>query len=786
MFLDKKWGKNNDEEQGYFNNDAPIISMNKIIFYVIFVVFILVVIGVAYFIVSKPSGVIVVKVPQNQSSKATSSAGKLPGDLGDGLGNGMGTSSLENYLNAEYLTFGDFYESSDDSFQSTLESYELPINIKVDVANYYEISRKVELDSVVDELNDNGFTVVNNQFSSSANDFFDIYRLLISKEIPIVVTNDFIFYYYQNYLKEVYKEIEKNIFFENVWDINKKLFDISLARYKKRLAEVGLTNDVVLEAARLEAAYFAVSLKLLMPIDGQVNKDPNLTNDIKFSQQEAEDYYFSMPAFLETDVNKEVRAIRDGSGYNKSPVFRYYKDYSYFRVPKNYQGNAKLNNFYLSMRWMNSVFPLYYKTDDCVDCLLDYDDWKINMAAANFVARDIYDNSEIKRQWAIIYKFISFFSGLRADLTYLNYRDVMVDLFGENYDVERIFSPENQNLDADLANMQSKISAFSFLPIEGGFKRDNVEIKPSLGMRILQESYWPNDYIFNQLTGTDLSYTGTKKDGPFTFCSDKINKYRCRGTGMDIVNLLHENKEMIENKYFYENTDYENYNEKFDGIENQLSNFNINSWNSNIYWVTLDIVKSLLNYNTEGQPVYMRNNDWHNRVDINTVLGSWVNLHLPEDSLVNYYEKDDGNSLGSYKESFGFNYMEPNIKFIQELIAKNNMLVEMLKIFNVTEKTNAVSVQLRELDMKLNSILAICKKELSNEILDDDDFRFVEDFVGHYEVGKTGSKNFVLDFGKRNAEESISGVKLLILVYRNKQEDKKIIAIGPVFNYQEK
>ena len=41
---------------------------------------------------------------------------------------------------------------------------------------------------------------------------------LIKNEIPIILSSDFIIYYYQNVLKNTYKDIQKNAFYENVWD----------------------------------------------------------------------------------------------------------------------------------------------------------------------------------------------------------------------------------------------------------------------------------------------------------------------------------------------------------------------------------------------------------------------------------------------------------------------------------------------------------------------------------------------------------------------------------------
>ena len=102
-----------------------------------------------------------------------------------------------------------------------------------------------------------------------------MFRELFKKEIPVYVSEDFVWYYNQNKLKLVYKEIEKSVFYENLWDINKKLYDISLSRYRQHLNETGIVNDPVLEGKRLQTAFLAVALSLLKPKPDQINKDEN-------------------------------------------------------------------------------------------------------------------------------------------------------------------------------------------------------------------------------------------------------------------------------------------------------------------------------------------------------------------------------------------------------------------------------------------------------------------------------------------------------------------------------
>jgi hypothetical protein len=780
VFIDQEWKK---EVRGHNSNQLNEPSKNKtVILAIVGLLLIILIAGVIFLYFGrqiKPNN-------SNLSGSTTTpvmstSTPKFPPD--QYTNPDVTNSSSTTTIKAEDLTFGSFYKKPNDNFVPSIKNYTLPINIKKDVTNYFEVSRKINLDSYLANLNSQGFAIMDNPSNKDVSEFYSSYRFFIEKDLPIVLTTDFLYYYYQNTLKQIHKDIQKTIFYDNLWDVNKKMYDIAHTRYNQRLAKVGQTNDPILEAERLEAAYFAVSLNLLIPSQIQINKQTELADSNKFTEQEASNYYFDLPEYLKTDVLKEVELIKKGQDEIKSPVLLYQKDYKYYIVPAEYKENAKLNNFYLTLKWFNSVFPLYYRSTDCEDCILDKDDWLINMMAANLIAKDFSDNQEIKNEWATIYKFISFFSGLRQDLTYLQYIESINNIFGKDYEMENIFSPNNPNREDDLRKLQEKIISYNFSSIEGEIMRDLPNARKFIGMRLLQEDYWPNDYIFRQLVGEDMLVDKTKEI-VYTSCpAKKDNKLiRCRGFGLDIVNLLKSENNALENKYFIKNTNYTNYNRQKDILEKELDGFNVNTWNNNVYWVTLNINKKLLSYDRSKLPIFMNNNKWFDLKDTNTSLGSWVNLHLPGDKLIPYSEKV-GSSLGTISRDENSNYVEPNVEFIEELIAKNQMLMEMLKAL-ITKKTSTAFVDLGSLDDKLSKILKIAKKELSNEKLTDDDYRIINDLIKSYTIANKQNKTFAFDVKGIKNIESIEGVKFVVLVFE--KEGKKILAFGPIFNYQEK
>ncbi len=785
MFKNKK--RKNEESLGHLDyNDLKILSKKNVIIFIIS--FVVIFVSIIFFVKMNNNN------NNNNNNKINNNPKKynkidkknittistLPEDIDNKEDNEYDIGTSTENIKAENLTFGHFYEKQKNEFVASLDSYELPINVKTDVINYYDISRKINIDKYIQDFNNYGFSVMENNLGSNTNNFFDVYRTIIKKDIPLVVTNDFIFYIYQNELKQVFKEIEKNAFYDTIWNINKELYSIALTRYKKYKTDVDTMNDPILEALRLEVSYFAVALSLLTPEYKQINHKANFTDDSKFNEQEADFYYFKMPNDIKIQVDKEIELIRESSKKNKSPIFLYQKDYNEFKIPLNYKKSAKLNNFYLTIKWLNSVFPLYYKNEECENCLLDYDDWAINLAGANFIAKDLYSNQKLKNQWAIVYKFISFFSGLRADLTYLHYNRTMQELFDDDYNIEEIFSFNNQDRNNDLIKIQKKLADIKFLEIEGTMNRESEKIQPILGMRMLQEAYWPNSYTLKSLTGDEM--VATKKSNEIiTQCLMKgKDSFRCAGFGMDIINIL--DKISVKNNTFIKNTSYKYYDEKVENLRKKINDFDIFAWNNNMYWSTLDIGKTLLNYDNSKYPVFMKEDIWKTKRDYNTFLGAWVNLHLPADQLANYSEKSSG-ILGVHKNCNINNYIEPNIDLLNKMIAKNTMLIKILVALKVDKQTNIASIKLMELNKKIKKIIEIEKKELSGEDINIDDCRFINDLASHYIIENNVQKSFKINFNEKTLTESIDGIKLLSIIYS--KNNKKIMAFGPIFNYRE-
>ncbi|HPT08255.1 MAG TPA: DUF3160 domain-containing protein [bacterium] len=684
--------------------------------------------------------------------------------------------SKDNNL-IEYVSFFDYYKPITDNLNLNLPNYSLPFNIKTEVVNYYDFSRKINLDSSINSLNTDGFAVVNNSLSS--NNFYSIYDELYKKQIPLLITSDFLVYYYQQILKETFKDVEKNIFYSNLWDINEYLYEKANNRYGETLKITGDVNDRVLEAQRLTAAYFAVSLELLKPDSKQINSKNDINNKTLFTPFEAEDYSFIVPDYLKVDVDKEVALIKKAKSLSKSPVLLYDRDYKDFVIPDEYKNNAKLNNFYLATEWLSSNFPLYYQSEECRDCSLDFDDWRISIISSSYIAQDIFNNYELKNNWARIYKTLAFFKGLRGDLTYVHYRDALTSLFGDNYKIEEIFSDNNTESVNNLYKLRNKVLEYNFLDIEGGIDK---QTKNKLGVKMLTDFYWPNDYIFNTLSYPNVSnYQGDNLNNNITYCKINDINQRCNGFSLDVLALV--NKDSVNNNsYYLENSNYNNYNKALDSLKSQISQFS-NIWHYNNYWETLSLIKEYLINDKSKMPTYAQNANWQKQ-ELYSAVSFWANLQLPVDNLSVYQKYQDQSIVSGDNEFINYNYIEPNLSLINEQLANVNMIMEMFKLLKITDELKSTLLDLEELKNNLIQIKEIMIKELNSEELSTEDIKFISLFSRAYKLDSAGNK--VLEIrgsNNKTIKYDISSLKLKIIV--SKFNNQKALSIGPTFSYIE-
>lgn len=690
--------------------------------------------------------------------------------------------NLDNLEGVEYLSFADFYRlNSYESKKFNFENYQLPINIKVDVSNYYDISRKINLDKQVEDLNKFGFAVVDNPWSDQAENFYALANSLDERQIPLYISADFVSYYYQNILKTAFKDIEEGVFHQSLWDISRSLYENSRIRYESHLTEIGNVNDRVLEGERLATAFFAVALELLKPSPDQIKSSNQFTSGL-YNDQEQKRFSFIVPSYLTDDVLRELTLIRASKVEQKSPVLLYDRDYKDFLVPTEYRNNARLNNFYLAAAWLNSVFPLNYRSEDCPDCLLDKDDWRINFIAASLISQDFSNNQELKNEWARVYKSLSFFKGLRDAWNYVDYRDGFYNLFGEESKMVDLFAENNVEAEANFELFRAHLLIIESLPVQGAYTLNSVDGRRFAGLQFLADFYWPNDFILGSLR---YPYVGVY-EGPenpsknnVTACFLQNMNQRCQGSSHDILNLIYPD---WNSEYYLENSKYSSYPEALSALRPLVEE--AMSSNLNNYWSSLFLWKNYLSSAELNLPAFLQNSAWYEQM-AKGALAAWVDMQLPMDKLSLRAQVDTSGTLSSGAAVLDYAWVEPNLEFFDRLIAHNEMIIGMFEAININERSNLAFNYLRSAHRELSVLRDIAIKQANGEALNQDDTQAIRDFAKMYTVDQAGEKSLVWNNNplKVSVRQFIDSPKLMVVAHP--VEGKIVLSVGPIFNHRE-
>ncbi|MFA6215201.1 MAG: DUF3160 domain-containing protein [Patescibacteria group bacterium] len=729
----------------------------------------------------------VTPVSENLPENTNTNTGSLPQNLETNAPLEQSTAGSDAALKKEKQFISSFWQEPDLSYKPASLTYQLPLsNIKEQVTNYRDFSRKIDLEKFLPKLSSNGFVVIASPFSAKPADWESSYLLLKEKPLPLLITADSVISLYQTTIQVIYKEIEEEIFYPSLWQLLKEMFDNVKQRYEVKRQQYGIENDPATEANRLELAYLATALKLLQPSPAQIKE--SLSSDKKyFSAQEGDEYKVPVPAYLAAEINGELQLITSRNQSAKSPIFLYQKNYQNYSIPQAYRTSEKLKNYYLAITWLNdSLFPLWSQANNCQNCSLDETDHQINFLASLYLTNDLASDQSLKNRWANIYKSISFFKGLEANLTYLDYHQALKDTFGENYNLNEIFSGKQADLKENIAKLQAKINSLTFPALLKG----QPETKEKAGLRLLRNYYLLENKILAELAGSNLgNYTGetkTEKDLPFTTCRGEKNYYRCISTGLDLFNLLQNQtaKEILEQTA---NSHYENYQASLNHFSAEIKNFDQYTWHDNAYLSLLFALKSLDGKTKAGYPAFMANAAWAKK-SLNTGLAAWTNFHRD----INF-EKTSMVKVTGLPAYFSYGYVEPQPEIYHQLLANTKMIIDGFNTLKIISPQNKSYERLTNLKTVLETAAAISKKELENKPLEVTDYNFINDFAYQIKgiIGDIKKENiqnqYVFSYSlaeKKSLNEQLNGLNYLIVAYPG-EAGKLFFAIGPILNYNE-
>ena len=679
-----------------------------------------------------------------------------------------------------------YYSSEELIINTSVSQYDLPLDL-TSITNMNDIYSRFYLNEKQKNLlSGNGFVVIDHGFE---NDIIQPYKEMKLADIPIFVTSDTLLHLYHIQFDEILKGIEEREFFGKILDLSKALFDKSIEGYQNYI------DSDLKEAARRNIAYLGVGLSLLQtPTEGYNGSEDIQTVD------------FSIPSYVNDEVEGEAAFIESQDGFHDSPLFLYREDYSQYKPRGHYTQSEKLKRYFKAMMWYGRMsFLMKGGNPHCQYCdfLISENDAKIQTIQASLIATTLpsvtIDDESLENIWTRIYKVTSFFVGTADDLTPYEYLDCIKDVFGSEFNATELAN------DTKLLELKVELVQLRNPEIYGG-TGEIVILKPpgvpftiedlnetldkTKGMRLMGQRFIPDSYMFQQLVFPAVDpFTGTGE--PFTMEYTDGGPARVFPRGLDVMAVLGSDRalEILENEG---DTEYEHYYEQLNMLQENFSSLNITEWNRNLYFGWIYTLKSLLKEYNNSYPTFMNTIAWQDK-ELQTVLASWSELR--HDTIL--YAKQSYTPIKATSveppESPVVGYVEPVPEFYLRIHALTKMTREGLTDLNVLNDTE--TNRLQSLELILERLINISKKELENKDLTDSDYEFIRNFGENLDSIVTGVK----DKGKettiiadvhtdtntgRVLEEGVGYVDLILVAYMT-PNGNIIVGAGPILSYYE-
>lgn len=669
--------------------------------------------------------------------------------------------------------------------------YTLPLHTG-QIYNFGDFSSKLPISpGALELLGQNGFVVIQNPFNPAEEYITVPYNTLKQMEIPVFITSDSLLHLYHIQFDETLRQIEEREFYDKIWEISNELLGDSVEKYHASTGELN-------EAAKRNAAYFAVGLELLRPKPDQVqgecaeNDWQCLTSqtDEYFTPEEKARYTFTIPAFASDIVNEEFALIEAHEGFSESPLFVYSEDYSQYVPRGHYTRSEKLKNYFRAMMWYGRISMLL---KGCSDCIISEEDARLQTMGASLIASRFAESPDLKDKWDRIYTVTAFYVGLSDDLGPYEYIEALDAVFGSPFDPNDLTEETIGELKAKLAEYRSpKIyGGTGACEIEPPFNPEQADqcLEDTKGFRLMGQRFIPDSYMFQNLVFPYIGpYLGSGE--PFTMEVTQAGPARAFPRGLDVMALLGSGRarEILDE---LDDSNYVNYTIRFNELKEEFDAFTDADWNRNLYWSWLYALKPLLKDFGEGYPTFMQVQAWQEK-ELTTALASWAELRHDTILYAKQSYTPEATSMPPLEKPV-VGYVEPVPEFYNRLLALTTMTTEGLDSMEVLDETSRYRLQ--NLEEILERLVEISTQELEDQELSQEDYGFIKDFGEQLngviaEVEDRAKKTTIVadvhtDGNTRQVlEEGVGYVDMMVVAYMV-PDGRILLGAGPVMTYYE-
>jgi hypothetical protein len=694
--------------------------------------------------------------------------------------------------------FLEYYQPIEKDYKIAMPVYSLPLDFE-QITNFSSVTNEyIMKEKQRDILKNNGFVVLD---AGKTDNITAVYKNILDKNIPIYVTSDTPLHLFHILFDETLKEIEEEIFYPDILAVTETLLKKSKENYNKFDGEIK-------EAAKRNVAYFSVAMKLL---------NPN----------------FSPPRYVQKWVEWETNEIEKHSGLpdyetaREKALFRLPEDYSQYKPRGHYTRSENLKKYFKGMMWYGRMtflikgHPEFGPVSPPAKALTDRETAKIQTLQASLISINsgelkIDDGRDVSEVWDRIYAVSAFYSGFSDDLTIYDYRESLRKIFGSEFKTKELNKEENF---LKFLLELSKLTPPAIFSGTGGAGLDpgNIEehelisveqldsiLAITMGLRFMGQRYIPDSYILGQLVSPSVGTIPKKIPERFTVVyipDERIQPdlhYSIRGfpRGLDVFSVF-GSKRAEKHIRDYTDDEYPKYYEQLKSLREEFASLTDTDWNRNLYWSWLYALKTLTREKGKGYQTYQQTDAWLDR-QLNTALASWAALRHNTILYAKQSYTPVHVGITSYTPSPPpppppKGLLEPIPEFYKNILTTSKMAYAGLKDLNVL--TPSSEQKLKSLISLLEELYNICKKQVENKPLNEEDNKFLGNFAEKLksaigDVEEEGLKTTIIadvhtDINTKKTLEEASGYLDHLIVAYKRPEGDIVLAVGPILSYYE-
>ena len=592
------------------------------------------------------------------------------------------------------------YNLSTTSYTPTLPTYQISLSELANLSNFQTAQGAFSTTQQNALTTDNFFVAKNGDKSSKGDDWTYLYGRIGGATDPsqrkpensVFITTDFLTHAYTKLINNEFSNLEENNFYPTLDSLSKSLLSASATAYGNttvqeqkdsydRLSAYFLVTSSILDNALADYQKFQQS--------GNVSDSKSDTKSSVVATADSLAQSNGVSDNAKGIAEQEIGLIFDASTTASSPLMgslqnNSQEDYTQFAPTGHYTQNVIFRDYFRAMSFYGNMNFLLNSP-------------QLTRDAANI--SQLLTSNQLK-QWASIYQPTSFFAGQGDDLSVYEYNDA-TNVVGFN---------STTNDDATLTKLQTQLATYENPQVASYSTSQN----PPTGFTFMGKMVSPDLFVFSSLTQsngqTDATTGQILPTMPTGIIIPTIMGSKASNT---LLNAWITNNNSSSDKVLGNG---------ISTLQTYLNNAPPQRWTQSAYWSLVYTMKSLFtdNINKSGYPNFIQSTDWDTK-NIETFLGSWTDLkHGTSTSQSKASNNTTTTSQSTATSTTPKGYVEPNVDFLDRLIALVNMTNDGLNKYNLESPDFQSKVSTFENDLTFYKTIAV--SELQNQNISDSDF----------------------------------------------------------------